>query len=66
MKPRGLEDTELSPWWRRSVLVILLVGFVVLGWVSAQSYRAAPPIPARAVGPAGSVLFTREDGEVSP
>ncbi|MBI5017109.1 MAG: cbb3-type cytochrome c oxidase subunit I [Deltaproteobacteria bacterium] len=53
--------SELSPWWRRGVALILVVGFTVLGWVSAQSYKVAPPIPERALGPGGVTVFTGEE-----
>jgi nitric oxide reductase subunit B len=53
--------SELSPWWRRGVLLTLVLGFGVLAWVSAASYRGAPPIPDRVVGPSGETVFTGED-----
>ena len=52
---------RLSPWWRRAVILILILGFSVLIWVSVRSYKDAPPIPERVVSSAGAVLFTRSD-----
>jgi nitric oxide reductase subunit B len=57
----AVEMNPLSPWWRRTVLLILVLGFGVLAWVSRESYRVAPPIPERVVGPSGEVLFTGAD-----
>ncbi|MCG3181821.1 MAG: hypothetical protein BIFFINMI_04256 [Phycisphaerae bacterium] len=57
LEPEG----ELSPWWRYGILLILLGGFAVLFWIAADSYRIAPPIPARVVDPAGQTVFTGDD-----
>jgi hypothetical protein len=39
-----LSDTPtLSPWWRRSVLLVFLVGMIGLIFMSVQAYRFAPP-----------------------
>ena len=34
----------LSPWWRRSVLFVFVVGMIGLIFMSVQAYRYAPPI----------------------
>jgi len=52
---------RLSPWWRHSVILVLILGFSVLIWQAVRSYRDAPPIPAMVIGPAAETLFTRED-----
>jgi len=45
-----LPDTPtLSPWWRRSVLLVFVVGMIGLIFMSVQAYRYAPPIPERVV-----------------
>jgi len=54
-------DTHLSPWWRRSLLLLMAAGFSTLIYLAARTYRDAPPIPARVVGPGGATLFSRED-----
>jgi nitric oxide reductase subunit B len=51
----------LSPWWRRSAIVTIVVCFCVLGWLAKLTYSGAPPIPERVVGPDGPVLFTDAD-----
>ena len=57
------ETAILSPWWRRSVALVFIVGMAVLIYISVQAYRQAPPIPAQAVGPRGEVVFTRAEVE---
>src|SRR5579864_6856612 len=54
-------EEVLSPWWRRSAIVTIVLCFCVLGWLAKLTYSAAPPIPDRVVGPDGSVLFTNAD-----
>lgn len=62
--PSPPTDTAvLSPWWRRSVALVFIVGMAVLIYISVQAYRQAPPIPAQAVGPRGEVVFTRAEVE---
>ena len=60
---KGTEETmeKLSPWWRRAVILTLVIGFAVLIWLSTKSYQDAPPIPGKVVSAAGDILFTRED-----
>ncbi len=53
----------LSPWWRRTVLIVMFVGFALLGLVTVKAYQGAPPIPATVLGAAGQQLFTSEDIE---
>src|SRR5215471_1447503 len=54
-------DTQLSTWWRRALILLMLAGFSTLGYLAARTYRDAPPIPTRVVGPSGETLFTRQD-----
>jgi nitric oxide reductase subunit B len=54
-------DTQLSPWWKRSLILLIVSGFSILGYLAARTYRDAPPIPRRVVDPAGATLFTRQD-----
>jgi nitric oxide reductase subunit B len=55
------EPERLSPWWRNAVILVLVVGFAVLTWISVRSYVDAPPIPERATDQAGETIFTRDD-----
>ncbi len=52
---------RLSPWWRRSVFLVLGVGFGVLIWLTVKTYQDAPPIPAKVITSSGETVFTRED-----
>ena len=52
---------KLSPWWRHSVILTMIFGFTILIWLAVRTYEDAPPIPDRAVDPAGTVLFTGQD-----
>ncbi len=52
---------NLSPWWRRGVLLTVLVGFTVLIWIAVKAGREAPPIPHQVVGTDGEVIFTGDD-----
>jgi nitric oxide reductase subunit B len=54
-------DEQLSPWWRRALILLMISGFSVLSYLAARSCQDAPPIPARVVGPDGATLFTRKD-----
>src|SRR5215472_9060876 len=54
-------DAQLSVWWRRALILLLVCGFSALGYLAARTYRDAPPIPARVIGPGGTTLFTRQD-----
>lgn len=55
------EVPTLSLWWRRSVILTIVICFCVLGWIAKMAYSGAPPIPERVVGPDGTLLFTNAD-----
>ena len=57
---KALTD-KLSPWWRNSVILVMVIGFAVLIWMTTTTYRDAPPIPEKVVGPTGETIFTGED-----
>ena len=52
---------RLSPWWRHSVLLVLIFGFTVLIAMTVRSYKDAPPIPEAVRDQAGEVIFTEDD-----
>src|SRR5512140_1728019 len=58
---RDVEGEALSPWWRRTVILIVVLGLSILVGLAAQTYQDAPPIPDTVVGPSGETIFTRED-----
>ena len=59
----GSERRELlvSKGWVQGVALVLLFGFFVMGLLAYRTYAAKPPIPQRAVDPAGAVLYTAAD-----
>ena len=52
---------SLSPWWKQSVILVMIFGFSVLIWLAGKTYQDAPPIPERVVGESGNTVFTRQD-----
>ena len=54
----------LSPWWRRSVLLVFVVGMIGLIFMSIQAYRYAPPIPEKVVDTHGNIIFSGQEIEV--
>lgn len=61
MVEKNAPSEQLSPWWRRSVIIVLVIGFAVLIWMSIRVYEDAPPIPENVLGPSGETVFTRKD-----
>jgi len=60
----GTSDSQISTiWWRRGLVLILLVEFAVLIWVTVGSYYrdSQPPIPEKVIGLSGQVIFTGTD-----
>jgi nitric oxide reductase subunit B len=55
------DDGDLSPWWIRSVLIVIVLGLAVLLTITRLAYRNAPPIPAVVVDAQGNTLFTGAD-----
>jgi len=53
--------TALSPWWRHSAILVMIVGFTILSIVTVKTYDNAPPIAARVVDGAGRTIFTSDD-----
>lgn len=54
-------EEELSYWWRYAVIVVMLIGFTILGFITSLSYENAPPIPGKVVDEAGKTLFAKEN-----
>ena len=51
----------ISKGWIQAAVLVVLVGFFVLGLLAYRTYQAQPPVPGRVVGANGDVLFTGED-----
>lgn len=60
-RPLTPEDPELSPWWLRTVLIVMVLGFAGLFAITGPAYRNAPPIPAQVVDAQGARLFSGDD-----
>lgn len=60
-QPLTADDPELSPWWLRSVLIVLVLGFAGLIAITVLGYRNAPPIPERVLDASGALVFSGED-----
>ena len=54
-------EDRVSPWWRRAALAVLTFGFAVLIQLTVKVHHDAPPIPDRVVGPAGLIIFGKQD-----
>ncbi len=52
---------KLSPWWKHSVILVMIFGFSILLYVAVKSYQDAPPIPEKIVDAQGNTLFTAAD-----
>ncbi len=63
MQNQRPDPAVLSPWWRRSVLLVFIFGMIGLIFMSVQAYRHAPPIPEKVVDSEGRVVFDRQDIE---
>ncbi len=61
MAQSSAPERSLSPWWSRSVLIVMALGFSVLGFLTLRTHRDAPPVPTQVVDEAGSVLFSGQD-----
>ena len=55
------EESPLSPWWLRSVLIVMVLGFAGLIAITELAYRNAPPIPGRVVDANGTLVFSGDD-----
>jgi nitric oxide reductase subunit B len=53
--------SSLSPWWRHSVILVIIAGFSVLSYLTVRTYTDAPPIPDRVEDTSGRTLFTSDD-----
>ncbi len=61
MQDKEISSETLSPWWKNSVVIVLVIGFAVLIWMATRAYRDAPPIPQKVVSSTGEMIFTRDD-----
>lgn len=50
---------DISPWWLRTVLIVMVIGAAGLLWITGLAYRNAPPIPGQVLAADGTVVATR-------
>jgi len=61
MESTPKQPLMVSRGWIQAVVIVILFGFFVLGYLAYRTYTGEPPIPERVVDGNGSVLFTRAD-----
>jgi nitric oxide reductase subunit B len=61
MEGSGRRELLVSKGWIQAAILVVLVGFFILGLLAYRTYQAHPPIPQRVVDPQGRVLFTGHD-----
>jgi nitric oxide reductase subunit B len=47
--------------WIQAVIIVILFGFFVLGFLAYETYSDEPPIPQRVTDSTGNILFTGSD-----
>lgn len=52
---------QLSPWWRRSALAVMVIGFSILILLTIKVHYDAPPIPDLVVDSRGAAVFSKSD-----
>ena len=59
----GSERRQLlvSKGWIQAVVLVMLVGFFILGLLAYRTYMAHPPVPTRVVDAQGRVVYTGKD-----
>lgn len=60
-QPLTENEGPISPWWLRTLLIVMVFGFAVLITITLLAYRNAPPIPAQVVDAQGAALFSGDD-----
>jgi nitric oxide reductase subunit B len=54
-------DLLISKTWVQAAALVFLIGFFILGLLAYRTYQAKPPVPDKTLGPAGQVLYTKDD-----
>ena len=60
-QPLTEADPDLSPWWLRTALIVLVLGFTALVGITILAYRNAPPIPEEVLDARGVTVFKGHD-----
>jgi nitric oxide reductase subunit B len=57
----GRREFLISKAWIQAAVLVVVVGFFVLGLLAYRTYQAHPPVPKRVVDENGSLLYTGSD-----
>lgn len=57
------KNQQLSPWWRRGLVIILILEFTTLIWVTTGRLynNLKPPVPEKVLDYSGNIVFTGTD-----
>lgn len=61
MEESGRRELLIGKGWVQATILVVLVGFFGLGLIGLRNYQERPPIPDRAVDPAGRTVWTKRD-----
>lgn len=53
-------NEKLSPWWRYTTFIVMIVGFAILGVITSVAYDNTAPIPKQIIDSEGHIVFTGE------
>ena len=51
----------LSKGWLQAVIIVMLLGFTVLGILAVRTYQDGAPVPVKVVDPSGQLIFDGDD-----
>ena len=61
MSNEGKPVLLISRAWVQAVVLVMILGFFILGILAYQTYTGEPPIPLRVVDRGGQLIFTKDD-----
>src|SRR5262249_57508570 len=61
MRTEARRQMVISPLWMQGMVLTLVFGFSIMGYLALRVYQDHAPIPARVVSEQGKVVFTGED-----
>lgn len=61
LPPVNPATEPLSPWWVRTIFIVMAFGLAILIAITVMGYRLAPPVPGKIVDASGQTLFTGDD-----
>lgn len=61
MEPNGKRPLMIANGWIQAAIIVLIIGFLIMGILAYYTYSDEPPIPEVVTDSQGAVLFTRAD-----